>query len=59
MPPALNIVFSQIHGVTNVRQIEMHTTMPLGHKPSSFQVETATEVGKGTNCQALIKFQEY
>jgi len=42
--------FSQllnIHGVSDVRQTEMHTAEPLVYEPSAFEVEMAVEKLKG------------
>jgi hypothetical protein len=44
--------FSQlfnVHGVSNVRQIEIHTTEPLVPEPSVFEVEILIEKLKGDN----------
>ena len=32
-----------VHGVTDVRQTEIHTAVPLVPAPSAFEVEVATE----------------
>ena len=51
--------FSQIlnvHGVSEVRQAEIHTAEPLVPEPSALEVELATEKLKATNHQVLIKY---
>jgi len=51
--------FSQplnVHGVNDIKQIEIHTTEPLVPATSAFVVEMATEKLKDTNHQILIKF---
>ena len=52
--------FSQmlnVHGVSNVRQAEIHTAKPLVPEPSVLEVELAIEKLKVTNHQVLIKYQ--
>jgi len=51
--------FSQllnVHGINNVRQIEIHTAEPLAPEPSPFEDETAIQNMKCTNCHVPIKF---
>jgi hypothetical protein len=51
--------FSQllnVHGVNDIKHIEIHTAEPLVHEPSAFVVEMAIEKLKDTNHQVLIKF---
>ena len=53
--------FSQllnIHGVNDVRQIELHTAEPLEPEPSAFEVELAIKKLKSHNHQVLIKSQQ-
>jgi len=40
-----------VHGVNNVRQIEIHTAEPLVLEPNAFEVEVATEKLKGHTSQ--------
>jgi hypothetical protein len=46
-----------VHGVSDVRQAEVHTAEPLVPEPSVLEVELATEKLKVTNHQVLIKSQ--
>jgi hypothetical protein len=51
--------FSQllnVHRVSDVRQIEIHTAEPLVPDPSSLEVEIAIAKLKNVNLQLLIKF---
>jgi len=51
--------FSQIlnvHGVSEVRQAEIHTAEPVVPEPSILEVELALEKLKTTNHQVLIKY---
>jgi hypothetical protein len=53
--------FSQVlnvHRVSDVRQIEIHTAEPLAPNPSPSQVEIAIAKLKSINCQVVIKFQQ-
>jgi hypothetical protein len=46
------IHFSQlfnVHGVNDVRQMEIHTVVPLVPEPSAFKVQTVIESYKHTN----------
>jgi len=45
-----------VHGVNDIKQIEIHTEEPLVPEPSAFVVEMAIEKLKDTNHQVLIKF---
>jgi hypothetical protein len=44
-----------VHGVSDVRQTEIHTAEPLVPDPSSFEVEIV--IGKLKRYTSLIKFQ--
>jgi len=51
--------FSQklnVHGVSEVRQAEIHTAEPVVPEPSILEFELALENLKATNHQALIKY---
>jgi hypothetical protein len=53
--------FSQllnVHRVSDVRQIEIHTAEPLVPDPSPFEVEIAIENLKGINRQVVMEFQQ-
>ena len=53
--------FSQIlnvHGVSDVRQAEIHTVELLVPEPSALEVELAIEKLKSPNHQVLIKYQQ-
>jgi hypothetical protein len=52
--------FSQllnVHGVNDVRQIEIQTAEPLMPEPSALQIQLANEKLKITNHQVLVKSQ--
>jgi hypothetical protein len=54
--------FSQplnVHSVSDVRQIEIHTAERLVPDPSPFEVEISTaKLKKGINCQVVMKFRQ-
>ena len=53
--------FSQllnVHGVNEVRQVEIHAAEPLVPEPSVFEVEVAIENKEVTNYQVLITSQQ-
>jgi len=53
--------FSQlfnVHGVSNVKQTEIHTAEPLVHEPSASEVQMAFGKLKDTNHEILIKSQQ-
>jgi hypothetical protein len=53
--------FSQllnVHRVSNVRQIEIHTAEPLVPESSPFEVEIAIAKFKNINHQVVIKFRQ-
>jgi hypothetical protein len=45
-----------VHGVSDVRQAEIHTAELLVPEPSALEVELAIEKLKVTNHQVLIKY---
>jgi hypothetical protein len=47
-----------VHGVSDVRQAEIHTAEPLVPEPSVLDVELAIGKQKVTNHQVLIKYQQ-
>ena len=47
-----------VHGVTDVRQTEIHTAEHLVPEPSAFEIELAIEKLKVTNQRVLIKSQQ-
>jgi hypothetical protein len=48
-----------VHGVNNIRQIEIQTAKPPASEPGAFEDVMATEkLKKDTNHQVLIKFQQ-
>jgi hypothetical protein len=47
-----------VHRVSDVRQIEIHTAAPLVPYPSPFKVEIAIARFKSLNCRVVIKFQQ-
>jgi hypothetical protein len=46
-PTVLIVWLLNVHGVSNVRQTEIHTAEPLVPEPSAFEVEMAIEKIKG------------
>ena len=46
------------HGVTGVRETEIHTAEPLMLDPNAFEVEVVIEKQKDPDHQVLIKFQQ-
>jgi hypothetical protein len=53
--------FSQtlkVHGVSDVRQAEIHSAEPLVPQSSTLEVELATEKLKNHNHQVVIKYQQ-
>jgi hypothetical protein len=46
-----------VHGVHDVRQMDIHMAEPLVPEPSLVEVEIAIEKLKGINSQVLIRFQ--
>jgi hypothetical protein len=54
--------FSQlfrVHGVSDLRQTEIHTAQPLVPELCAFEVEMVTEKVKKSHHQVLIKFQHH
>jgi hypothetical protein len=47
---------SNVHNVSDVRQIEVHTAEPLVPDPSRLEVEIAIATLKSINHQVVIKF---
>ena len=47
-----------VHGVSDVRQAQLHTAESLVPEPSALEVELAIEKLKVTNHQVLIKYQQ-
>jgi hypothetical protein len=47
-----------VHRVSDVRQIEIHTAEPLVPEPSPLEVETAIAKLKSINPPVVIKFQQ-
>jgi hypothetical protein len=47
---------SNVHGLCDIRQTEMHTAEPFIPEPTASEVEVA--IGKGINLQVLIRFQQ-
>jgi hypothetical protein len=47
-----------VHNVSDVRQIEIHTVEPLVPDPSHLDVEIAIAKLQKYNLQAVIKFQQ-
>jgi hypothetical protein len=45
-------------GVSDVRQIEIHTAEQFGPDPISFEVQIAIEKFKSINHQVVIKFRQ-
>jgi hypothetical protein len=56
-----NDYFSQllnVHNVSDVRQIELHTAEPIVSGPSPLEVEIAIAKLKSINHQVVIKFRQ-
>jgi hypothetical protein len=47
-----------VHKVSDVRQIEIHTALPLAPDVSMCVVEIAVDSSKGINCQVVMKFRQ-
>jgi hypothetical protein len=47
-----------VHGISDVRQTEMHTAESLVPDASAFEIEMAIEKQKRTNHQVFIKSQQ-